>query len=155
MHPSEEDAFLLSVEKRKVELLESIAAAVGADVESKVRCPNCSLFVSDLETHDCPGSRRSYRLLQNPDELAAYRGEASESDESEADSQAEQAEQDEQDAGEVDPPFDPTEMLVSDLREQLDDSDYSDDELVALLAAERDGDNRSTATDAIESEMEE
>lgn len=59
------------------------------------------------------------------------------------------------DAGEegtgTEPPFDPTGHSVSEIEDALDDGDYDDDELAALLAAEQaDDDPRTTAVDAIE-----
>lgn len=49
----------------------------------------------------------------------------------------------------AEPPFDPGDLSVSDLRERLDEGDYSDEELAALEASEKDGEDRKTAKEAI------
>lgn len=54
----------------------------------------------------------------------------------------------------VDSPFDPGEHTVDDLEAKLDDNEYTDGELDALEAAERDGDDRETALEAIEAAQE-
>lgn len=50
----------------------------------------------------------------------------------------------------ADAPFDPGDYSVGSLRDELDDRDLSDDDLAALADAERAGDDRTTALDAIE-----
>lgn len=52
------------------------------------------------------------------------------------------------------PPFSPGERTVAEIREVLDEYDYPEEALSALADAERDGKNRETALDAIESELE-
>ena len=54
------------------------------------------------------------------------------------------------------PPVDPTEMTVSEIEDALDDEDYDWNRpaLLGLLRAERNGQGRSTAEYAIESELE-
>jgi len=47
-------------------------------------------------------------------------------------------------------PVDPGEYSVDELRDHLADQDYTADELDALAEAERDGDDRTTALDAID-----
>ena len=47
------------------------------------------------------------------------------------------------------PPVDPTELTVDELRDALTAGDYSDAELGAIQAAEEAGDSRSTALDAV------
>lgn len=51
---------------------------------------------------------------------------------------------------EVYPPFDPKEYSVKELRQELEDGDFSADELQALLDAEKGGKGRKTAVIAIE-----
>jgi len=51
---------------------------------------------------------------------------------------------------ETDPPFDPGDTTVAELEDILDESSYSGDELDALSASEREGENRQTAHDAID-----
>jgi hypothetical protein len=45
---------------------------------------------------------------------------------------------------------DPGAFSVAELRDHLADADYDEDDLDALAAAERDGDDRTTALDAID-----
>jgi len=52
------------------------------------------------------------------------------------------------------PPFDPADCTVDDLRDRLDETDYTAEELDALAAAEADGKNRETAHDAIDNARE-
>jgi hypothetical protein len=59
------------------------------------------------------------------------------------------------DQDEAEPPFDPSEHTVSELKEQLDENDYSAVELDALAAAEAAGKDRETAHDAIDNVREE
>lgn len=47
-------------------------------------------------------------------------------------------------------PLDPSEYSVSDLKDELQGCDISEDERTALIAAEKDGKNRVTAITAIE-----
>jgi len=54
------------------------------------------------------------------------------------------------DESDPEPPFDPTELTVASVRSNLDEGDYSAAELDAIEAAERAGEERSTALDAIE-----
>ncbi|WP_114576706.1 hypothetical protein [Saliphagus sp. LR7] len=58
---------------------------------------------------------------------------------------------DDADSEDIEPPFDPTEPTVSELKDKLEDGDYTDAELEALKEAE----DRSTAVDAINAELEE
>ena len=51
---------------------------------------------------------------------------------------------------EAEPPFDPTEMTVAEIRERLTDEDYTDAQLVAMADVEReDGDDRDGAIDLL------
>lgn len=50
----------------------------------------------------------------------------------------------------LDPPVDPADYTVDELRDELDSGDYSERELDALADAERSGKDRETAMDAIE-----
>ena len=59
------------------------------------------------------------------------------------------------DASEPGSPFDPATVTVDDLKERLDENDYSADELDALAAAEEAGKDRETALDAIANAREE
>ena len=52
--------------------------------------------------------------------------------------------------GSAAPPVDPGEYSVDELRDHLADHDYTANELDALAEAERDGDDRTTALDAID-----
>jgi len=56
---------------------------------------------------------------------------------------------------EVEAPFDPSDHTVAELSDELADADLSDAELAAIADAERAGDDRTGALDAIESEQEE
>lgn len=49
----------------------------------------------------------------------------------------------------ADAPFDPAEYTIDDLADELDGGDYSADDLDALLAAERDGQDRDGAKDVL------
>jgi len=63
----------------------------------------------------------------------------------------EESSPDEAEAEVADPPLDPTQFSVDDLKTELDAGDFSDAELDALEDAERaDDDPRTTALDAIE-----
>jgi len=53
------------------------------------------------------------------------------------------------------PPTDPTDCTVEELREVLDDPDLDTADLRALAQAEREGDNRTTALNAIEQALDE
>ena len=55
----------------------------------------------------------------------------------------------EPEASEPEPPFDPTELTVATLRNNLDENEYSSAALDALESAERAGEERSTALNAI------
>lgn len=59
--------------------------------------------------------------------------------------------QSESEAEVADPPLDPTSLSVNQLESELDAGDFSDEELDAIEQAERDGEERTTALDAIES----
>lgn len=59
------------------------------------------------------------------------------------------------DADTPEPPFDPSAHTVDDLKERLDENNYSADDLDALAAAESAGKDRETAHDAIDSAREE
>jgi len=50
-------------------------------------------------------------------------------------------------------PFDPEDTTVGDLKEKLANNDYSGEELAALLGAEKDGNDRTTAKTAIKNEQ--
>ena len=50
---------------------------------------------------------------------------------------------------EGDAPFDPSEYTVDELEEELEDGDYSEEELAALAEAERDGEGRDSALDLL------
>lgn len=70
------------------------------------------------------------------------------------DDEDEDENEDEEADSEAEPPFDPGEHSVDDLRDRLDEGDYSDAELDALADAEAAGDDRSTAQDAIDAARE-
>lgn len=57
------------------------------------------------------------------------------------------------DSSGVEPPFDPREFTVDELRDELDDGDYGGSELHALGGAEADGKDRETAHEAIEAHI--
>lgn len=50
----------------------------------------------------------------------------------------------------VEPPFDPSDYTIDELEAELAERELSDDERSALLKAEREGDGRTGAVDAIE-----
>lgn len=52
------------------------------------------------------------------------------------------------------PPFDPTELTVDEIEDEIDDGDYSDAELEAVAAVEKSDDSRETALDAIDEARE-
>ena len=58
------------------------------------------------------------------------------------------------DDSEPEPPFDPTDLTVASVRSNLDEEDYSSAELDAIEAAERAGEGRSTALEAIDAARE-
>lgn len=58
------------------------------------------------------------------------------------------------DAEVAEPPFDPTEYTVDEVRDALEDDDYSDAELRALLAAEEAGQGRVGVSEAINERFE-
>jgi len=73
-----------------------------------------------------------------------YVGEADGADASESESAAD---------GIAEPPLDPGDHTIGELEAELEQQDYSDAELEALLDAEAAGKNRAGATDAIEESL--
>jgi hypothetical protein len=53
------------------------------------------------------------------------------------------------------PPFDPGALTVAEIEDRLADTEYGQAELLALYSAEAEGDERTTALDAIEQAEEE
>lgn len=79
------------------------------------------------------------------------------SDAPEPDDSVEDADEDGDEGDQVlpEPPIEPDEYSVDELRDELDDADYSDGQLDAIEAAEQeDGSPRSTALDAIDAARE-
>lgn len=76
----------------------------------------------------------------------------SDDESSESDPEADAAGAD--DAEAVDSPFDPSEKTNSELESDLEENDYSEAELQALLAAEESGKNRDGAKDAINDRLD-
>ncbi|WP_226479167.1 hypothetical protein [Natrinema amylolyticum] len=54
----------------------------------------------------------------------------------------------------TDLPVDPTEYTIAELETELEDQEFSEDELQAVLEAEASGQDRDGATDAIEEHLE-
>lgn len=103
------------------------------------------------------------RLVRDGGQTTISRGEVIEPTEAELDAFADLFEpvgDGDDAAGEADgesppeAPFDPTELTVASVRSNLDEEDYSDGELDAIEAAERAGEERSTALDAIDAARE-
>lgn len=75
-------------------------------------------------------------------------GETSSSPEESAEESAEPAESESE--GDVSPPFDPTELTVSEIEDRLDEDEFTEDAIDALITAESEGPERSTAVEALE-----
>jgi hypothetical protein len=75
----------------------------------------------------------------------------SESDEDEAD---EEPESEDESEGVAEPPFNPSELTVPEIEDELDAGDFSDAELAALYSAEAEAGERTTALEAIDDALE-
>ena len=101
----------------------------------------------DLGSHDI----RDGQIGVDDDETARalvdrYRHVSWESEPPESDADTDESTEE----SEAEAPFDPGEFTVDELEARMGDNDYSDEEREALAAAERDGENRTGAIEALE-----
>lgn len=136
-----EEGYVRTTEARKLHLLEAIADALDADYDDRERCPQCSLFVPDVDEHldVCKNSRGVTRLLNDPEALEEHLA-YERPDEDEEDEDAVAAEQ-----------F--VDRTVDEVTADLDTGEF-DEHLDAIRAAEEDGEDRVTVTDALDDREE-
>lgn len=122
---------------------------VGEDGEPAAEAADqADVDTDQADTEDAADTDAEAAAEDEYDADAADEYDAEDEDEYEAGTRDAQA----ADAEAADAPLDPDEYTIDELETELADGDYSADELDALAAAERDGQDRTGATDAIDRE---